>query len=228
MIGGAEVWPVQGDLMNLNGVRMAVLCTAAIVSPLLLFGQGAGQMQNNQPSQPGQNPNATGAGAGMAGAMAGTAGTNDPEGQGMRDKLFIHKAAEGGMAEIQLSQLAVQKSSSDEVKQFAQKMVDDHTMLNDSMKPIADQMGVKPPTKLAKKDQAELDKLNGLSGDDFDKEYLAYMVKDHHSDVRDFKQEDAMAGNSDLKAAVDKGLPVIQQHTMMVDKLAKSKGVGKS
>jgi len=198
------------------------------MSSSLVFAQTGTANQNNQPNQPNSGTTAAssnGSGSGMAGAMTGTTGSNDPSGQNMKDKKFVHKAAEGGMAEIQLSQLALQKAGSDDVKQFAQKMVDDHTMLNDSMKPIADQMGVKVPTKLAKKDQAEYDKLNGMSGDAFDKEYLAYMVKDHHKDLREFRQEDATAGDPALKTAVDKGTSVIQEHTQMVEQLAKSKGV---
>ena len=100
------------------------------------------------------------------------------------DKMFLKKASMGGYAEVQLGQLAAQKGNSDEVKKFGQKMVDDHTALNDQMKPFAEAAGLQPPTKLSPKDQAEYDKLNGLSGDDFDKEYLAYMVKDHHIDLR--------------------------------------------
>ena len=93
------------------------------------------------------------------------------------DKMFLHKASEGGYAEVQLGQLAAQKASSDDVKKFGQKMVDDHTALNDQMKPFAEAAGLQPPTKLSSKDQAEYDKLNGLSGDAFDKEYLAYSAE---------------------------------------------------
>ncbi len=213
--------------MKLNQVRIGFLCTATLLSPALVYSQTPSSMPNNQPTQPGQQPNSgVGSGSGMAGSMTGgTAGSNDPSGQMARDKMFLRKAAEGGMAEIQLGQLALQKSNSDDVKQFAQKMIDDHTTLNNSMKPIADQMGVPTPTKLARPDQAEYDKLSGMSGDDFDKEYLGYMSKDHHKDLRDFKMEDSTVTDSSLKAAVDSGLPVIQQHTQMVDKLAKSKGV---
>ena len=141
------------------------------------------------------------------------------------DKKFLHKAAEGGYAEIQLGQLAVQKGSSDDVKKFGQKMVDDHTALNDQMKPFADAAGLQPPTKLSSKDQAEYDKLNGMSGDAFDKEYLAYMVKDHHMDLRDFRKEEATATDPSLKDAVSKGKTVIKEHTDMVEKLATDKGV---
>ncbi|WP_263385166.1 DUF4142 domain-containing protein [Granulicella arctica] len=215
--------------MNLNIVRCGVLCVAGFSATTLVAAQQGSSMSNNQPNQPNQQQNQqqnnTAMGTGMAGTMSGAAGANDPTGQMMKDKMFLRKAGEGGLAEVQLGQLAAQKGSSDDVKQFAQKMVDDHTMLNNSLKPIADDMGVRVPTKLTKKDQAEYDKLNGLSGDDFDKEYLAYMVKDHHEDVRDFRDEDEQVTDSNLKPAVEKGLRVIRDHTRMVDKLAKAKGV---
>ena len=141
------------------------------------------------------------------------------------DKMFLHKASEGGYAEVQLGQLAAQKASSDDVKKFGQKMVDDHTSLNDQMKPFAAAAGLQPPTKLSPKDQAEYDKLNGLSGDAFDKEYLTYMRKDHHMDLREFKKEESTTQDASLKDAVSKGESVIKEHTDMVDQLAKEKGV---
>jgi putative membrane protein len=119
----------------------------------------------------------------------------------------------------------LQKSSNDDVKKFAQKMVDDHTALNDSLAPIAKSMGVKPPKKLAKGDQAELNKLNGLSGADFDKEYIAYMLKDHKKDLADFHQEAGTAGTPDLKAAVSKGESTIHEHLEMVEKIAQTNGI---
>jgi len=141
------------------------------------------------------------------------------------DKMFLHKASMGGYAEVQLGQLAVQKGNSDDVKKFGQKMVDDHTALNDQMKPFVESAGLQPPTHLDKKDQAEYDKLSGLSGDDFDKEYIAFMVKDHHADLREFRREEATTTDASLKEAVGKGEAVIKEHTEMADKLAKDKGI---
>ena len=61
------------------------------------------------------------------------------------DRMFVKKALQGGMAEVQLGQLTLQKSNNDQVKQFAQHMIDDHTKLNDQMKPVAQQVGVAVP-----------------------------------------------------------------------------------
>jgi len=142
-----------------------------------------------------------------------------------KDKMFVRKASEGGLAEVQFGQLAVQKAQNPDVKAFAQKMVDDHSMLNDKMKPVAEQLGVTPAAHLSKKDQAEYDKLNGLSGADFDREYVSDMVADHHKDLREFRQESAAAADPQLKETVTSGEKVIAEHNRMADHLAQQIGV---
>jgi putative membrane protein len=208
--------------MKFNQMRIIMLGTAAALSPVVLLAQASpGSMpsssapQDNRQMQQQPGSPATQDSSNNAGEM----------GQGMRDKMFLHQAAEGGMAEVQFGQLATQKASSGDVKAFGQKMVDDHTALNNMMAPIAGSMGVKPPKSLNKKNQAEYDKLNGLSGNDFDTEYLTVMVKDHHKDLRDFHDEAGIATDPTLKAAVQKGETVIAQHTAMVDQIAQNKGI---
>jgi putative membrane protein len=146
-------------------------------------------------------------------------------GQVMEDKMFLRKAAEGGIAEVKLGQLAAQKASSDDVKAFGQKMVDDHTKLNNQMAQVADSLGVMLPKSMNKEDQAEYDKLNGLSGSDFDTEYLSCMVKDHHKDLHEFRIEAASRADQVLHDAVVQAEAIIHDHTVMVDKLARAKGI---
>ena len=146
-------------------------------------------------------------------------------GQVMEDKMFLRKAAEGGIAEVKLGQLAAQKASSDDVKAFGQKMVDDHTKLNNQMAQVADSLGVMLPKSMNKEDQAEYDKLNGLTGNDFDTEYLSLMVKDHHKDLHEFRIEAASRADQTLHDAVVQAEMIIHDHTVMVDKLARAKGI---
>ena len=146
-------------------------------------------------------------------------------GQVMEDKMFLRKAAEGGIAEVKLGQLAAQKASSDDVKAFGQKMVDDHTKLNNQMAQVADSLGVMLPKSMNKEDQAEYDKLKGLSGNDFDMEYLSFMVKDHHKDLHEFRIEAASRADQTLHDAVVQAETIIHDHTVMVDKLARAKGI---
>lgn len=141
-----------------------------------------------------------------------------------KDKAFISESAQDGLKEIQLSQLALQKSNNDQVKTFAQRMVTDHTQLNNDMLPFAQQAGITPPTQLKPKDQAEYDQLSKLSGDTFDKKYIQAMVKDHHKDLKEFRAEEASATDPTLKTTVQNGEKVIQEHTQMADKMAGKQG----
>ena len=123
----------------------------------------------------------------------------------MQDKAFVRKALEGGMAEVQMGQIAAEKGSSDDVKQFGQKMVTDHTQLGDQMKQVAQQIGVTPPAGLSKKDKEEVAKLQTLSGTEFDNAYIMAMVKDHKKDAEDFKSEAQQTQNPTVKQAADAG-----------------------
>lgn len=148
-----------------------------------------------------------------------------PDVSAMRDKIFLRKAGEGGLAEVKLGHLAAEKAGSEEVKKFAEKMVEDHTTLDNELKPIARELGVLVPTRLNKADQAEYEKLSALSGSEFDKEYLSYMVQDHRKDMREFRDESNVTNDAELKDAAANGLRVIAQHTHMVIVLAKANGV---
>jgi putative membrane protein len=143
----------------------------------------------------------------------------------LADKAFVRKALEGGMTEIQLGQLALQKSSNDDVKQFAQKMIDDHTKLGDEMKQVGQQMGIKAPDSPSSKDKSAMAKLQALSGDDFDKAYIKDMVKDHQQDAKDFKQEAQTTTNPALKSVVVQGQQVIDEHLQMIQQIAQKNNV---
>jgi len=151
---------------------------------------------------------------------------NAPNPQSMNDRDFVKKALEGGDAEVQLGQLAQQKSQSDDVKQFAQKMVQDHTQMGDQlMKPLAKQLGVDPPKNLSKKDKQLMAKLESLSGSQFDNEYIRAMVKDHRQDLKDFKSEAETTQDPNVKQAVQQGETIVSQHLQLIEQIAQSHNV---
>jgi len=141
------------------------------------------------------------------------------------DKKFVKEALMGGMAEVQLGQLAAQKAKSDDVKQFGQQMVDDHTKLGDQMKGVAGQVGVTPPGSVFPKDQALMAKLQAMSGDEFDKAYIRAMVKDHEKDLADFKKESATGTAQPVKDAASQGSEVISHHLEMIKQIAQAHNV---
>src|SRR3984885_5662973 len=203
--------------MKVCQLRILILGTTTALLPVVLLAQSNPMNPSGSTStanQPGQQPPST--------TSMQDSGNNASEvSQVMKDKMFLRKAAEGGMAEVKLGKLAAEKGGSDEVKSFGQKMVDDHTMLNNEMAPIADSMGVRVPKTINKEDQAEFDKLSGLSGNDFDTEYLTMMVKAHRKDLREFRMEAAGTPDPTLRAAVEKGEKVIHEHLERVGKRAR-------
>jgi putative membrane protein len=149
---------------------------------------------------------------------------------GASDQQFVKKAAEGGLAEVELGQLATSKASNDAVKQFGQKMVDDHGKANDELKSIAQQKSITLPTELNAKDKAEKARLEKLSGAEFDKAYMQHMVKDHKKDVAEFQKESTSAKDSDVKQFASKTLPTLQEHLQLAQQTASQVGAstGKS
>jgi putative membrane protein len=138
------------------------------------------------------------------------------------DRKFVRTAAQGGMAEVELGKLAVEKGSSDEVKKFGQRMVDDHSKAGVQLKQIASEKGIAVPQQLSAKDKAIKDRLSKLSGEDFDKAYMSDMVKDHTQDVADFRHESASGTDSDIKDFAAKTLPTIQDHLRQAKEIAPS------
>jgi len=141
------------------------------------------------------------------------------------DKKFVDAALKGGMAEVDLGNLAVKKGASDDVKQFGQKMVDDHTKLGDKMKTAAGEIGVNPPSMTTPSDMALKAKLEVLSGDAFDKAYISALVKGHEEDLKDFKKEVAEGTSPVVKGAARQGEVVITHHLAMIRKIAQTHNV---
>lgn len=131
------------------------------------------------------------------------------------DSKFMMMLATGGMNEIGLSRTALSKSSNDDVKQFAQKMVDDHTAAGDELKTLASSKSVTLPMEMDAKHKATNEKLSTLSGGAFDMEYMKAMVKDHEKTVSLLQKEAASGKDAEAKAFAAKLLPTVQGHLDM-------------
>lgn len=124
------------------------------------------------------------------------------------------------MAEVGLGRLGVERAESPDVKQFAQRMVDDHSKVNDELKPIASKEGVTIPKGLDPKHKATKDRLAKLSGRDFDRAYMREMTSDHNHDVSAFQKQSAKARDPKLKAWIDKTLPTLKEHQQLAQDTA--------
>ncbi len=205
------------------------LSTAAFLSCGIAIAQSQPQGQNG--SMAGQNGSMAGQNSSMHGQNGSMPGMNDQMGSmgnggtSMSDKNFVKKAMEGSNAEIQLGQLAQQKAQSEDVKQFAQKMVDDHTKLNEQMQPVAQQLGIQPNDDVPAKEKMLKTKLQGMQGQDFDKAYIKAMAKDHKMDLKEFQKEAQNGKNPQVKEAASQGEQVIEGHLQMIEQIAQSHGV---
>jgi putative membrane protein len=137
------------------------------------------------------------------------------------DKKFLALAAQSDQNEIALSQTAEQKATNPAIKKFAEKMVTEHTKMTESMKPFADSWGLTPPNGPDADHQKELDKLNGLSGADFDKEYMSQMVTDHTKALSAFTTEAKDTKDVKFRAAVIEGKTAVAAHKNMAYDLKK-------
>lgn len=138
------------------------------------------------------------------------------------DKKFVKETALGGMAEVEMGKLATQKASSEAVKQFGQRMVDDHSKANEQLKQAAAKSNIEIPAALDSKHQSHIDKLAKLSGPEFDKAYVKNQVKDHKHDVDKFKDEAQNGSDPNVKQFAMATLPTLQEHLTAVEDLKKA------
>jgi putative membrane protein len=136
------------------------------------------------------------------------------------DKDFATKAAEGGMMEVDLGQLAAAKATSSDVKDFGNRMVADHGKANDDLKSLAAAKGLTLPTQSSAEEKKTANDLEKKKGKDFDKAYISDMVKDHQKDAKEFEKATKDVQDPDLKSWASKTLPVVQDHLKMAKEIA--------
>jgi putative membrane protein len=114
------------------------------------------------------------------------------------------KAAQSGRAEVQMGQLAATKAQSPHVKEFAQRMVSDHTAANQKLLSVAGAEGVTPPKALDAKDTEALQKLKAESGSQFDRGYIRDQVDAHREAVSLFEREAKQSKDAALRQSRSK------------------------
>lgn len=141
------------------------------------------------------------------------------------EKEFMTNAAQGGVLEVQLGNLASQKASNNDVKQFGERMATDHSRLGQRLQQLASNLNVTLPQELTSQQQSLVSRLEKLSGKAFDREYIKEMVSDHARDVSEFERAAAQVTNSELKQFVSEALPVLREHLQAARELAGKLGL---
>lgn len=155
-------------------------------------------------------------------AVADSAGATEAT-AAEEDSKFAVDAADGGMAEVALGELAQSKGTDPKVKEFGKMMVADHTKANDELKALAASKNITLPAAPGEEKQKVATDLSAKSGKDFDKAYIDQMVDDHQKTVKLFEDGQKNVKDADIKAFIDKTLPVLKSHLDHVKSLDKAK-----
>lgn len=147
-----------------------------------------------------------------------------PTAAAVNDQLFAMAAAEGGMAEVTTAQMALQRSKNEEVRRFAQELINDHTQANQELKTVASTRRISLPPTPGIRDQAAADRLNGLQGAEFDREFCKLQLVAHMDAVALFEAEASRGRDAELKGFASRIVPKLKQHLEMARRLAGEPG----
>ena len=171
----------------------------------------------------------TGTGMGSTGQAGATASGTGAMALNTSDRKMVLGMAMANMAEIEAGRMAQTKSQNEQVKNFAQQMIDDHTKALEDVKQLAQAKGVNLPTDLDRTHKAKANKLQSLSGEAFDRAYLEQAgVSDHKKHHALLQSAQRRARDPDLKALAARTLPAVGQHLSAVQQLHKNTAHGSS
>jgi len=196
----------------------------ATIAGVALMATVAAAQQSGSGTSQGTTPRSGGAGTTSSSSASSAQKTT----LSSADEKFVKEAAEGGQAEVELGRLAAMKASNPEVKQFGQRMVDDHSKANMQLLDIARRKNLTVPAETGGKHKSEHDRLSKLSGAEFDRAYVRLMVDDHKKDVADFKKEASSGKDPDVRGFASETLPTLQQHLTMVEQISGHEATGTS
>lgn len=205
--------------------RSTVLAVALLMAALGAHAQSPGQSGSQGTTEgttqeQGTTQQSTTQGAGQAGGSTASGAGDTAKALSKADQKILRDMAMANMAEVEAGRLAQTKAQSDQVKTFAQQMIDDHTKALDDVKQVAQAKGVTLPTELDKAHKDKADKLAALSGEQFDRTYMAQAgVLDHRSTHRMLRRAERRATDPDVKALVARTMPAVNQHLQSAQQL---------
>lgn len=143
---------------------------------------------------------------------------------GQSDQAFAVQAAIAGLAEVETAKLAKKRASSDAIREMAEKMVDDHSRANDRLTSIASKQNITLPKNLEAAQQRDVDRLQKLSGQAFDRALLAHERQAHREAIALYSKQAESGSNAELKKFAADQLPKLREHLEQVEKLQRQSG----
>ena len=170
---------------------------------------------------PATTDDVVGSDSGGSGAQSSSQATTDASKTQIaaEDMQFMKDAAQSGMAEVKMGELASSNGESQPVKDLAQKLVTDHGKANAELKQLATKKSVMLPDAVSEEQKKMLEHLTSLKGREFDTAFKQHAVENHQKSVDKFKTAAEKAKDADLKAFAAKTLPTLQQHLALAKQL---------
>jgi putative membrane protein len=156
----------------------------------------------------------------LAGCLGGIASAQQTK-ISAEDQEFLTKAIQSGVAEVAISNLALEKAQDEQVRQFAERMVKDHTAANQRLMNLEAASGRTMPKEMDQKHEAILQQLSQLSGEEFDRQYMQGQVQDHQAAVKLFATE-ATKPSGPVDALAEELLPALREHLQMAEEISNS------
>ena len=203
---------------------MKVRTLAAVLAmALLLVGGCKSETTDGLPASDttgtAQSPSTATSDPTTTGATGGTSSTVSPT-----DKEWVTTAGMSNLAEIEQSNLALERAQNADVRAFAQRMATDHAKAGEELEQLVSAKGLTLPAQVSGEHKSAVDHLRGLSAAEFDKAYMQHMVGDHDKAVAHFTTGSTSAEDADIKGFAAKTLPTLQEHAKMAkDVVAKMK-----
>ncbi|WP_139924366.1 DUF4142 domain-containing protein [Hymenobacter sp. DG01] len=227
------------QLFMVGALAFSTACSSTNTGTSTGTTSGSGSMDSSMGTDmsttPGSAASAGSVGTSGTAAISGSGGANSTTATGgatdmnafmasfatMQDPVFLMTAASSNLLEIQMGQLATQKSTNADVKRFGQMMVDHHTKATQELKTVATPLGVTLPQTMMPVHQAMADKLMNKSGKAFDEDYMDAMETAHKMDIAMFEVKSNAAETPTVKAFATKTLPMLRSHEKMANEIEK-------
>ncbi len=165
----------------------------------------------------------------LAGIVAGmalwTTGLAQQANLTEQDRNFLQDMAQGNRVEVQLGRIAEQKATDPEVKDFARRMINDHSKLQNQLETFASARNLKLPTSTTTQQQNLVSQLQGASSSDFDRQYITTMLQEHKQDIAKVQQQMAATQDPAVQDLAAKTLPILQNHVRIAEHIAGRMGI---
>lgn len=191
------------------------LAMAVAVATLVFAGCGDGNEAGDTGTGTPVTPNNTGVATQPAvttqpGAMGANGGNVNLAAISAED--FVKEAASGGMWEVRSSQFVADKNVSQETKQFAQRMIKDHSAANERLMALAKAQNIAVPETMMDKHQKMYDQLTGLTGKELETKYHQLQAQAHEESLLLFSRAEKSLQDGDLKQFASTTLPTLREH----------------